>query len=61
VAVDRDWLVTVWNRGAERMYGWSPAEVLGRRAPSFVRINLSEEERAESGARSPKPGAGVVR
>jgi PAS domain S-box-containing protein len=47
VAVDRDWLVTVWNKGAERMYGWTAVEVLGRHVPSFVRMDLDEHERAE--------------
>ena len=28
VAVDRDWLITVWSEGAERMYGWSAVEAL---------------------------------
>jgi PAS domain S-box-containing protein len=47
VAVDRDWLITGWNTGAERMYGWSAVEVLGRHVPSFVQMNLTDEERAE--------------
>jgi PAS domain S-box-containing protein len=47
VTVDRDWAITAWSKGAERMYGWSAGEVLGRLVPSFVRMDLSEEERAE--------------
>lgn len=30
VAVDRDDRVTVWNRGAEHLFGWTSAETLGR-------------------------------
>ncbi|MCW3015699.1 MAG: domain S-box protein [Solirubrobacterales bacterium] len=48
VGVDRDWLITVWSKGAERMYGWSAVEVLGRHVPSFVRMNLTQQERAET-------------
>jgi PAS domain S-box-containing protein len=47
VAVDREWHITFWNKGAERMYGWTMAEVLGRHVPSFVRVDLNEKERAE--------------
>ena len=30
LALDRDGLVTVWNRGCEQLFGWSAPEVLGR-------------------------------
>jgi PAS domain S-box-containing protein len=33
VAVDEDFRVTVWNPAAERMFGWTAPEVLGRRSP----------------------------
>jgi PAS domain S-box-containing protein len=48
VAVDPEWLITGWNHGAERMYGWSIEEVLGKHVPSFVRMDLSEQQRAEA-------------
>jgi PAS domain S-box-containing protein len=33
VAVDEDGLATLWNPGAERLYGWRADEVLGRPVP----------------------------
>lgn len=33
IALDRDQTVLVWNPAAERMFGWSAAEMVGRRAP----------------------------
>ena len=33
VGIDRDGIVTSWHGGAERMFGWSAAEVLGRPLP----------------------------
>lgn len=36
VACDTEWHVTVWNRGAERLFGWTAAEALGRPATFLV-------------------------
>ncbi|HEY0346032.1 MAG TPA: PAS domain S-box protein [Solirubrobacteraceae bacterium] len=47
VAVDAQWFVTGWNRGAERMYGWTTAEVLGRHTLEVARLDMSDEERTE--------------
>ena len=33
VAFDRDETVLTWNPAAERLFGWSSGEMLGRRAP----------------------------
>ncbi|MCI0489110.1 MAG: PAS domain S-box protein [Blastocatellia bacterium] len=33
IALDLDLNVTTWNRGAERIFGWSRQEVLGHRTP----------------------------
>ena len=33
VAVDLDWCVTRWNKAAEKLFGWSAAEVLGGPLP----------------------------
>jgi PAS domain S-box-containing protein len=32
VATDADFRVTAWNKGAERLYGFTAEEVLGRHA-----------------------------
>jgi PAS domain S-box-containing protein len=47
VAMDERYFLTVWNGGAERLYGWSADEVVGRHADDVARTNLSEEERTE--------------
>src|SRR4051812_8706506 len=47
VAFDAEWFVTVWNPGAERMYGWTADEVLGRHTLEVARLEMSYEERAE--------------
>jgi PAS domain S-box-containing protein len=46
VAIDERYLITVWNKGAERLYGWQAAEVVGRHANEVARTSLSESERA---------------
>jgi len=33
VALDQDGRVTIWNRAAERLFGWRPSEVIGRPNP----------------------------
>jgi PAS domain S-box-containing protein len=47
VAFDAQWFVTVWNAGAERLYGWTEDEVLGRHTLEVARLELSQEERTE--------------
>jgi PAS domain S-box-containing protein len=42
VEVDRDGLVTFWNRAAERLYGWSTEEVIGQPI-SFVPEEKEDE------------------
>jgi len=42
VGLDRRGLVTVWSTAAERMFGWSAWEVLGRELPT-IPANRSEE------------------
>jgi PAS domain S-box-containing protein len=47
VAMDERYFLTVWNQGAERLYGWRAEEVVGRHANEVAQTNLSEEERSE--------------
>jgi PAS domain S-box-containing protein len=48
VALDAEWYVTVWNKGAERMYGWTADEVVGRHTREVARLEMSSEQRAET-------------
>ena len=48
VAFDAEWLVTVWNRGAERLYGRTADEMLGRQATDVVRVELSDEQKLDA-------------
>jgi PAS domain S-box-containing protein len=51
VGTDADFRVTVWNRGAERLYGYAASEVLGRHArdvaswPSSAQFRMSGSSR----------------
>jgi PAS domain S-box-containing protein len=47
VALDAQWFITVWNAGAERLYGWTADEVLGRHTLEVARLEMSHEERTE--------------
>src|SRR2546426_1253235 len=44
VALDRGGSVLTWNRGAERMFGWSEEEAVGRATP------IAGDSRAERDA-----------
>jgi PAS domain S-box-containing protein len=46
IVLDADWLVTAWNMGAERIYGWTADEVIGRRVSDFADLEMSEAQRA---------------
>jgi PAS domain S-box-containing protein len=47
IAFDPLWRVTAWNRGAERMYGWSAEEALRRELRSFLTVSMSDAQHAE--------------
>jgi PAS domain S-box-containing protein len=47
VAMDTRYVLTAWNQGAERLYGWRADEVVGRLANEVAVTNLSEDERTE--------------
>ena len=43
--VDRNGLVRLWNPGAERLDGWTAAEVIGRRLPVVDDGHQGEHDR----------------
>jgi PAS domain S-box-containing protein len=43
-AFDHDLKITMWNRGAEELYGWSAAEAIGRPAGEVVRTAATPEQ-----------------
>jgi two-component system cell cycle sensor histidine kinase/response regulator CckA len=45
VVLDDTWRITRWSRGAETLFGWSAAEVIGRPAP-YVPDDYLEDVRA---------------
>ena len=45
VALDAEWFITVWNARAERLYGWTAEEVLGRHTLQVARLDMTQEER----------------
>ena len=47
VAMDERYLLTVWNKGAERLYGWNAAEVVGRHVNDVAVTSLGEDGRDE--------------
>src|SRR6266487_4462348 len=47
IATDNQFHITAWNRAAERIYGWTATEVIGRSADEILTSGLGEEQRAE--------------
>lgn len=45
IAVDGDFHITVWNRAAETLYGWTAEEVIGRVSTEIVRSSMTTVER----------------
>lgn len=56
LATDPGFVLTAWNRGAERMLGWSAAEALGRRVYELIPTSLSDAERARMLSELPRTG-----
>ena len=50
VATDAEWRVTLWNRGAERMFGWTAAEALGRPVQELHMRRIAPQSMAQFGA-----------
>jgi PAS domain S-box-containing protein len=44
IALDEQYVVTGWNKGAERMFGWTAEEVMGRPADEIARTDLSRRQ-----------------
>jgi PAS domain S-box-containing protein len=47
IALDAQWFITVWNAAAERLYGWTADEVMGRHTLDVARLEMSHEQRTE--------------
>jgi PAS domain S-box-containing protein len=47
IAMDASCVVTAWNHGAERIYGRSANEVLGKEVSRVVRLEMSDAQRTE--------------
>ena len=56
IAMDERWFVKAWNRGAERMYGVTADEALGRDAREAVSLEMSDEQLAEALQEIEEPG-----
>lgn len=59
VTLDLDGLVTGWNQAAEKIFGWSRSEVLGRRNPIVAEDQWSEFEAAAAQTLAGGPLRGV--
>lgn len=50
IATDLDYVVTSWNRGAERIYGWSASEMIGRRLGERLETRFADTNSEEAAA-----------
>jgi PAS domain S-box-containing protein len=48
LAVDTEFNITSWNRAAEEMYGYKADEVLGQKSQAVIRLDFSDEQRADA-------------
>ncbi|HUR17844.1 MAG TPA: PAS domain S-box protein [Acidimicrobiales bacterium] len=48
VAADENLVLTAWNSGAERLYGWQAEEVIGRTTIDVLGTELSDSDREEA-------------
>ena len=48
IATDDKLRITAWNRAAEKMFGWSSQEVIGRNLSEILSSELTDEQRAEA-------------
>ena len=45
IAIDSNFNITAWNRGAERTYGWTAEEAMGRNSAELMSSSLTDEQR----------------
>jgi PAS domain S-box-containing protein/putative nucleotidyltransferase with HDIG domain len=48
IATDNQFRITAWNRAAERIYGWTAAEVMGHNVDEILKYGLSEEQQVKA-------------
>ena len=48
IATDDQFRITAWNRSAERIYGWTSAEVMGRGIDEILKSGLNKQQQAEA-------------
>jgi PAS domain S-box-containing protein len=44
-AIDNEYKITSWNKGAAAMYGWKAEEVMGKEISEVLPLNMTNEER----------------
>lgn len=47
IASDENFVITSWNAGAERIFGWKANEVIGRRSEEFLQTEFFNKTRSE--------------
>ncbi|HEY9427490.1 MAG TPA: ATP-binding protein [Gemmatimonadaceae bacterium] len=60
IAVDLDWRVTLWNGTAERLFGWTADEVMGRLVPFIPPERMTELRTLEGPASRPHGAPGTA-
>jgi PAS domain S-box-containing protein len=48
IATDEGFVITTWNKGAERMFGWKAEEALGHEVYEVIPTNFGEEEMVQA-------------
>ena len=48
IATDERYIITTWNEGAERMFGWTADEAIGRRVYELIPTDYSDEQLEEA-------------